>query len=47
MKSNNYKNSVKGLRKLTLGKTNKEVIVKNKKNSFKLDRKSTRLNSSH
>ena len=35
MKSNNYKNSIKGMRKLTLGKTNKEVIVKNKKNTFK------------
>ena len=34
MKSNNYKNSVKGLRKLTLGKTNKEIVVKNKKESF-------------
>ena len=36
MKSNNYKNSVKGLRKLTLGKTNKEVVIKNKKNNFNL-----------
>ena len=34
MKSNNYKNTVKGLRKLTIGKTNEEIVVKAKKNSF-------------
>ena len=34
MKSNNYKNTVKGLRKLTIGKTNEEIVVKTKKNSF-------------
>ena len=33
METNNYKNTVKGLRKLTLGKTN-EIVVKTKKNSF-------------
>ena len=34
MKSNNYKNTVKGLRKLTSCKTNEEIVVKAKKNSF-------------
>ena len=33
-KSNNYKNTVKGLRKLTSGKSNEERVVKTKKNLY-------------
>jgi hypothetical protein len=34
MKSNNYKNALKGLRKFTSGKTNEESVRERKKNSF-------------